>query len=371
MRAGVPLLTRVTPHIGHFQIRNRGTLGGAVAHGDPAGEYPTVALDAGRRDGSDLDDGTRRIPGSRILHRTVGDVAGARRGPDRRSAFRSGARAAGSAFHEFARRHGDFAIAGATVAVELDDADTVTPVRHRADGPWLDAAARRGRRSAMSSAAASTSGIPTKSAKLAMTGLDDGAQPICRVRRSTASGWVRRWSPAPSPMPYARRPAMHELPIEMTVNGRPVEAVVEPRLTLADFLRETLRADRHPPGLRARCVRGVHGAGQRRRGAVLPGLRGAGPRGGGRRPSRASPSADGELSPVQAAMRECHGLQCGFCTPGFVMSITALLRDNPHPPTKRSAKVCPATSAGAPATRASSTPCTKRRRDATVVHGCT
>jgi carbon-monoxide dehydrogenase small subunit len=42
-------------------------------------------------------------------------------------------------------------------------------------------------------------------------------------------------------------------------------------------------------------------------------------------------SADGELSPVQAALRDCHGLQCGFCTPGFVMSITALLRDNPHP----------------------------------------
>ena len=42
-------------------------------------------------------------------------------------------------------------------------------------------------------------------------------------------------------------------------------------------------------------------------------------------------SDDGELSPVQAAMRECHGLQCGFCTPGFVMSITALLRDNPKP----------------------------------------
>ena len=42
-------------------------------------------------------------------------------------------------------------------------------------------------------------------------------------------------------------------------------------------------------------------------------------------------SADGELSPVQAALRECHGLQCGFCTPGFVITITALLADNPDP----------------------------------------
>ena len=40
---------------------------------------------------------------------------------------------------------------------------------------------------------------------------------------------------------------------------------------------------------------------------------------------------------VQAALRDCHGLQCGFCTPGFVVSVTAFLRDNPSPPTTRSA----------------------------------
>jgi carbon-monoxide dehydrogenase small subunit len=42
-------------------------------------------------------------------------------------------------------------------------------------------------------------------------------------------------------------------------------------------------------------------------------------------------SPDGQLSPVQEALRACHGLQCGFCTPGFVTTITALLRDNPDP----------------------------------------
>ena len=40
----VPLLARVTPLIGHFQIRNRGTVGGSIAHADPAAEYPAVAL---------------------------------------------------------------------------------------------------------------------------------------------------------------------------------------------------------------------------------------------------------------------------------------------------------------------------------------
>src|ERR1700745_2786651 len=40
---------------------------------------------------------------------------------------------------------------------------------------------------------------------------------------------------------------------------------------------------------------------------------------------------DGELHPVQEAFRECHGLQCGFCTPGMIMQSIDLLKDNPHP----------------------------------------
>lgn len=42
-------------------------------------------------------------------------------------------------------------------------------------------------------------------------------------------------------------------------------------------------------------------------------------------------AADGALHPVQQAFHEMHGLQCGFCTPGFVMSVVGLLRQNPHP----------------------------------------
>jgi aerobic carbon-monoxide dehydrogenase small subunit len=41
--------------------------------------------------------------------------------------------------------------------------------------------------------------------------------------------------------------------------------------------------------------------------------------------------ADGSLSPLQQAFADHHGLQCGFCTPGFIVSLTAFLRDNPHP----------------------------------------
>ncbi len=121
----VPLLTRVTPHIGHFQIRNRGTLGGAVAHGDPAGEFPTVALTLDAEIEAASSAGTRRIPASDFFtglwetSLAPGEVLTAVGFPI------WGARS-GFGFHEFARRHGDFAIAGATVAVQIDAEDRVT-----------------------------------------------------------------------------------------------------------------------------------------------------------------------------------------------------------------------------------------------------
>lgn len=121
----VPLLTRVTPHIGHFQIRNRGTLGRAVAHGDPAGEFPTVALTLGAEIEAVSAAGTRRIPATGFftgLWETAlepGEVLTAVGFPV------WGARS-GFGFHEFARRHGDFAIAGATVAVQLDATNTIS-----------------------------------------------------------------------------------------------------------------------------------------------------------------------------------------------------------------------------------------------------
>lgn len=129
---------------------------------------------------------------------------------------------------------------------------------------------------------------------------------------------------------------MAEQQITLTVNGRTISKSVEPRITLADFLREqcgltgTHLGCEH--GACGACTVMVDGAAVRsclmfavqaedRAVTTVEGIGGQG----------SDQGADGELSPVQAAMRECHGLQCGFCTPGFVVSITALLRDNPHP----------------------------------------
>jgi aerobic carbon-monoxide dehydrogenase medium subunit len=116
----VPLLTLSTPYIGHFQIRTRGTLGGAIAHADPAAEYAAVALALDATMEATSARGRRDIPAADFFtglwetSLASDELLTAVRFPvwGQRSGF---------AVEEFARRHGDFAIAGATVAVALDD----------------------------------------------------------------------------------------------------------------------------------------------------------------------------------------------------------------------------------------------------------
>jgi carbon-monoxide dehydrogenase small subunit len=123
---------------------------------------------------------------------------------------------------------------------------------------------------------------------------------------------------------------MSETRITMTVNSEVRRADVEPRMTLADALREKL----HLTGTHLGCEHGVCGAC-----TVL--LNGAAVRsclmfavqadGADVTTVEGIAGPNGELSPVQSAFRDCHGLQCGFCTPGFIISVTAFLRDNPSP----------------------------------------
>ena len=122
--AGVPLLARATPFIGHFQIRNRGTLGGSVAHADPAGEYPAVALtlDASMEV---VSANGRRTIAARDFFRGFWTTS---MQPDELLAgvtFPMWSGRCGFAVEEFARRHGDFAIAGAAIGVELDTDDRI------------------------------------------------------------------------------------------------------------------------------------------------------------------------------------------------------------------------------------------------------
>lgn len=121
---------------------------------------------------------------------------------------------------------------------------------------------------------------------------------------------------------------MHE--VELTVNGERRRANVDARMTLADFLRESCGLT----GTHLGCEHGVCGActvlvdGEAVRSCLLFAVQVAG---SAVTTVEGIGGADGELSPVQEAFRAEHGLQCGFCTPGFVVSVTALLRDNPSP----------------------------------------
>lgn len=122
----------------------------------------------------------------------------------------------------------------------------------------------------------------------------------------------------------------NEVDVRLSVNGERQRIRVEPRKTLADALREDLMLT----GTHLGCEHGVCGActvlldGEAVRacllfavqceGSEITTIEGLG-------------AEDGSFSPVQQAFRDNHGLQCGFCTPGFVVSVTALLRDNPNP----------------------------------------
>ena len=128
------------------------------------------------------------------------------------------------------------------------------------------------------------------------------------------------------------------VPITLRVNGQRIKMEVEPRVTLLDALRNHLKLT----GSKEVCDRGTCGAcsvflddklayscsvlaidAQAARITTIEGL-----------------SKDGKLTPVQKAFVEHDALMCGYCTPGFVMSVTALLKKTPHPTAAQVRKAC-------------------------------
>jgi len=121
-----------------------------------------------------------------------------------------------------------------------------------------------------------------------------------------------------------------ETVVRMRVNGRAAEASIEPRVTLADFLRDECGLT----GTHLGCEHGVCGActvlvdGAAVRSCLLFAVQ---VREADVTTIEGITGPDGALNHVQEAFREEHGLQCGFCTPGFVVSVTAFLRDHENP----------------------------------------
>ena len=118
---------------------------------------------------------------------------------------------------------------------------------------------------------------------------------------------------------------MSPLAVAFRVNGESCQALVEPRRTLSDCLREDLELT----GTHVGCEHGVCGActvlldGEAVRSCLLLAVQAHG------RHVRTveALAADGELHPLQRAFHESHALQCGFCTPGFLMTLEPLIRD--------------------------------------------
>jgi carbon-monoxide dehydrogenase small subunit len=118
--------------------------------------------------------------------------------------------------------------------------------------------------------------------------------------------------------------------VKLTVNGRTYERQVEPRLLLSDFLRHELGLS----GTHVGCEHGVCGActilydgvaarsclmfAVQANGHTLATVEGLAP-------------SESELHPLQQAFHEAHGLQCGFCTPGFLMTLVPFLEENHNP----------------------------------------
>ena len=117
--------------------------------------------------------------------------------------------------------------------------------------------------------------------------------------------------------------------VSFTVNGEQRDITVEPRKTLADALRE----DCGLTGTHLGCEHGVCGActvlldGDAVRSCLVFAVQAA----GAEITTVEGLAPDGQLNPVQEAFQAEHGLQCGFCTPGFVVSATALLARTPDP----------------------------------------
>jgi carbon-monoxide dehydrogenase small subunit len=119
------------------------------------------------------------------------------------------------------------------------------------------------------------------------------------------------------------------IPISVTVNGTRYDHIVEPRLLLSDFLRHELGLT----GTHVGCEHGSCGActilldGEAVRSCILFAVQTNG---------RSLTTVEGlgtpdQLHPLQAAFREKHALQCGYCTPGFLMTLIPFLEDNPQP----------------------------------------
>ncbi|HEY4422508.1 MAG TPA: FAD binding domain-containing protein [Pseudonocardia sp.] len=354
----VPLLGMALPFVGHRELRSRGTVCGSLAHADPAAELPAVAccLDAALELAGP--GGRRTVPAGEFF---AGAMTTALAPDEVLLAVRFPVAAAGEGygFGEIARRHGDFALAGVATRVHRGDDGGVLAARLTAFGvsdrpvtrdvtdlvratdgaewPLRDAMAELA--AALVDTAGDAHGSPGYRRRL-LTVL--AARELSRAHRCAAPGRPADERPIRTDLPPDRAGRSTDVPararvqaqelvgVTMWVNGSEVTVHVPPRMHLADALREHLGLT----GTHLGCEHGVCGMctvlvdGTAARacllfavqcdGAEVVTVEGLG-------------SAD-EQHPLQQAFSAHHALQCGFCTPGMLMSSFDLLSSGPVTP---------------------------------------
>jgi 2-furoyl-CoA dehydrogenase FAD binding subunit len=353
--AAVPLLGLALPWVGHRELRSRGTVCGSLAHADPAAELPAIAVCL---------DATLDVAGPSV-RRTV-SARDFFTGPMTTSLAPDelllGARfpvarpGDGFGFAELARRHGDFALAGVATHVTRAQSGDVRAATLSAFGisgrpvvrdvtDVLAAVAAdpdlvRALTPPMSALADELVDTPgdmhasTGYRRRLFTAL--AARELARayaraaradaVREPTDVRPSRGGSRATS-APTKRCESSQDAVTTMTVNGKQATIKAPPRVTLADALRERLGLK----GTHLGCEHGICGMctvlvdGEAARSCLLFACQLDGAdvltvEGLGR---------PGELHPLQQAFGRHHALQCGFCTPGFLLSAYDLLRHRP------------------------------------------
>jgi xanthine dehydrogenase iron-sulfur cluster and FAD-binding subunit A len=353
VRAKLPLLAHALPFVGHAATRARGTVGGSLANADSAAEIALVAVTLGAtlsyRDGAR--DGTIAAadffvgPMTTALPITA-VLTGVR--------FLVWGERAGTSFQEISSRRSDFAFASAAAQVALDPDGTCARIAigvgAATEVPLRLASAERaltGTRLAPEAIRAAVTealaGVTTMAdlhasaeyrrrvaTSLAVRAVNEAAEAAKKPAGSV--GWVERSETHQSVRQGASQEAMGfagTQPI-LRVNGQSHPIDVEPRMTLLDCLRDKLGL----VGAHAGCEHGVCGActvlidGVAARSCLMFAVQADG---------RAITTieglapAPGELSVLQDAFCETHGLQCGYCTPAMILAAHALLAGNPAP----------------------------------------
>jgi xanthine dehydrogenase iron-sulfur cluster and FAD-binding subunit A len=300
LRERCPLVPLALRHVAHHVVRNRGTVCGSLAHADPAAELPAVLLALGGHVVARSVRGERTIEAADLFQGAF-ETALATDELVVEAWFPAHA-PEDVALVEESRRHGDFAMAGVARWRERLALFGVAPT------PVLADPARRLEPSADLEAS--------------------GEFKLHLVEALTERArLIHAGPPHPSPPP---RVGTEQALEGFSVNGVARARPSAPRRLLSDYLRAELGLT----GTHVGCEHGVCGCctvlldgrpvrsclvlavqAERHEVTTIEGL---------------APGASA-LHPVQRAFHECHGLQCGFCTPGFVLAVTGLLAENPAP----------------------------------------